>query len=204
MNSHGWNKIFDSRDIDSNDFLRGIGRMFYRRRKDLRISTYDLAQRTGIPRRLIDRIEKGQFEELSFEMSEAISRALGLEMVIELSGSGTDDLDALMRSTETLRSKCTFQHQTIFDSNDYESLRNLGAAIKARRQQLGLSIEEIARRVDLTVEELEYLEKGDFRVSTDDSNMSFHPDQIVLGPAPGSPSFDASMFNQSAGIESVN
>ena len=77
--------------------LRSIGEQIAERRKELRLSQGELAEKAGISRATLTALENGRTGEVGFSKLSRLLAALGLELKLQAASAQRPTLDDLMQ-----------------------------------------------------------------------------------------------------------
>ena len=77
--------------------LSSIGAEVAKRRKSLKLSQAELAQKAGISRATLDALENGRKGELGFTKVTRVLAALGLDLILQPAGSQRPTFDELLQ-----------------------------------------------------------------------------------------------------------
>lgn len=113
-----------------------LGKLISARRQELGLEITDLAERTGITRMHLSRLERGRLESIGFRKAHKLARALALPT-------------------------SAFEGCISEGARERKVARNpLAIVIRSRRRELGLSVEEVASSLQVTRQLISAIEVG--------------------------------------------
>ncbi|MBR2929379.1 MAG: helix-turn-helix domain-containing protein [Oscillospiraceae bacterium] len=131
---------------------KDIGRRIEHRRKELNLTLKDVADRAGVSLSTISRYERGEFDRIKLPVVVAIANALHV----------SHDYIVCKCDAPVYLSVPNDPLLNYLPALSVKEANNIAQRIRSRREELGLTIDEVAKRIHLPPATITKLEHGQF------------------------------------------